>query len=80
MQWYELASIQILGEMYELTNVRKQIHKQVRCSGEYKYDEILVETREKLQDYFALPHEPWNTNVYPHSVSPFEYLTYEYEP
>ena len=70
VQWYELASIQILGEMYELTNVRKQIHKRV-LSG---YDEILEETREKLQDYFALPREPWNTDVYPHGVSPFDYM------
>jgi len=57
VEWYELACIEILGETYELTNIRAQIHKYPLYGGQEKYDEILEETREKLQAFFALPDE-----------------------
>jgi len=69
VRWYELASIEVLSETYELTNVRKHIRRQTLPGGECTYDEILEETREKLQDYFTLPYEPWNTDVYPYGVN-----------
>lgn len=48
-EWYELASIQLLSETYQLTNVKKQIHKYLLIGGRDAYDKIMLETREKLQ-------------------------------
>lgn len=57
IEWYELACIEILNERYELTNIRAQIHKYLLYGGQERYDEIVEETREKLQAFFALPDE-----------------------
>lgn len=73
VELYELACIQILSEIYELANVRKQMHSYY---GWDEYKKIVLETHEKLQEYFALPYDP-SDDVYPHED---DYLKRRYRP
>jgi hypothetical protein len=53
-QWYKLASIEILNEIYQLTNVKKQVHKYCLVGGRDAYTKIELETRDKLRSSSVL--------------------------